>query len=115
MARSLLGTLMNKAPVPYVPSGMSWPWGRTSGTPQMQALETMGSVGTLFSIVSRISQDVAKVRWHLYRTPADARRTYSTSPSPRQEVFRHPALQVWNRPNPFMPGQEFRDRPPRRC
>lgn len=105
--RSLIGTLMAKSPVPYVPAGMSWPWGRTAGTPQMGALEAMGSVGTLFSIVARISQDVAKVSWHLYRSPTDARRTYSTSPRPRQEVMKHPALTLWSRPNPFMTQQAF--------
>jgi HK97 family phage portal protein len=67
----------------------------------------MGSVGTLFAITSRISQDIAGVEWRLYRASADARRTTATTPRPRTEITKHPALQVWNHPNKFMSRQQF--------
>ena len=105
--KSLVGALLNRSPVPYSTRTNGGILGSTGVYNQNQALSSMGSVGTLFSIVSRISQDVASSQWHLYRIPSDARRTYSTSPKPRQEVMKHPALSVFNRPNPHMTRQSF--------
>lgn len=65
---------------------------------QMQA---MGSVGTLFAIVDLMANSVSQVRWRLWRTAP------SGKVEDRVEVTRHLALQVWNKPNPFMPWQEF--------
>lgn len=106
--RSLLGSLANRAPVRYAPRGVPL-FGRQLGGNASASLAAMGSVGTLFSIVSRISQDVASAEWCLYRTSTDARRAYATTPRPRLEVTKHPALQVWNHPNQFMTGQGFRE------
>ncbi|MET8864661.1 phage portal protein [Nonomuraea sp. NPDC004580] len=61
----------------------------------------MGSVGTLFAIVHRTSNATSQVDWKLYRTAA------SGLDEDRQEVTRHAALDIWNRPNPWMPRQEF--------
>jgi HK97 family phage portal protein len=97
---------MNRSPVSYSPRVGSRFGQQLQGNPT-QALNAMGSVGTLFSIVSRISQDVAAAEWCLYRKNTDARRAYATTPRPRQEITRHPALEVWNRPNPFMTHQAF--------
>jgi HK97 family phage portal protein len=67
----------------------------------------MGSVGTLFSIVSRISQATAGAEWCLFRTSTDARRSTATTARPRTEVTKHPALYVWQHPNKFMSQQQF--------
>jgi HK97 family phage portal protein len=100
---SFIRSLLNRTPVAYAPSrvgrGMSSMWGSPSGmTAQMRA---MGSVGTLFSIVNRTSTSTAQVEWHLYRKAKSGRK------EDRVEVTSHAALDLWNRPNPFMPRQEF--------
>ena len=79
----------------------------TIGSDQSRYLNTMGGVGTLFSIVSRISQATAGVEWCLFRTSTDARRSTATTARPRTEVTKHPALQVWQHPNKFMSQQLF--------
>lgn len=103
--RSPLGALArglrNKAPVPYVSRGIrqALPFGgRNDATAQMQA---MGSDGTLFSIVHRTSNATSQVNWNLWRKAA------SGKDEDRQEVTRHLALDIWSKPNPFMPRQEF--------
>lgn len=103
--RSPLGALaravQNKAPVPYVSRGIRYalPFGgRNDATAQMQA---MGSVGTLFSIVHRTSNATSQVNWNLWIKAASGKR------EDRQEVTNHLALDIWQRPNPFMPRQEF--------
>ena len=119
MARTLLGAVLrseNKAPVPYVPrtSGRrSWlPSGMTTGgmTAQMQA---QGQVGTLFAIVDRIITAYSQVEWKLYRVPRDGRRRYdggtTSTQDGRVEVTRHPALDLWHKPNPFFFGGAFRE------
>jgi HK97 family phage portal protein len=100
---SFIRSLLAKSPVAYAPSragrGMASMWGSPSGlAAQMRA---MGSVGTLFSIVNRTSTSTAQVEWHLYRKAKSGRK------EDRVEVTSHAALDLWNRPNPFMPRQEF--------
>lgn len=95
-----LATLANKTPVPYIGRSqlrlpMSAPVGRSA------ELRMMGAVGTLFAIVNRTSNATAQVDWKLYRKAA------SGKPEDRVEITRHAALDLWNRPNPFMPRQEF--------
>lgn len=117
MARTLVGALLrNKAPVPYVPRGTGrrgWlPSAGTTGgmTAQMTA---QGQVGTLFAIVDRIITAYSQVEWKLYRVPRDGRRRYDGGTAgvqdTRIEVTRHPALELWNRPNPFFFGSAFRE------
>ncbi|MFC5834645.1 phage portal protein [Nonomuraea insulae] len=101
--RSLIGgvaSLLNRAPIPY--AGRHRP-----GLPFMQfndseaQLQAMGSVGTLFAIVHRTSNATSQVNWRLWRQAA------SGKAEDRTEVTRHLALDVLNRPNPFMTRQEF--------
>lgn len=101
MARTLLGALLNRAPVdtpvPFASRGQTraLPFLRPAGvTGQMRA---MGSVGTLFSIVNRTSNATAMVDWKLYR------KAKSGMKEDRVEVTSHAALDLWNKPNPFMP------------
>jgi HK97 family phage portal protein len=103
--RSLVGALADglrgKSPVPYVARGAGR-WGaqfyRTDAEAQMRA---MGSVGTLFAIVNRTSNATALVEWKLWR------KAKSGLPEDRTEVTSHAALDLWKKPNPFMPRQEF--------
>lgn len=98
--RSPLRTLLSQAqlPVPFTGRTTSQrAWGRPSG--QVAQMAAMGSVGTLFAIVSRLSNATAQVEWKLYRK--------GTAGGERTEVTAHAALDLWNRPNPFYPQQEF--------
>lgn len=98
--RSPLGSLFNKAPVPFVSRGhVTMPFmHRRDAEAQMRA---MGSVGTLFAIVHRTSNAVAQVEWKLWRTAKSGKE------EDRTEVTSHAALDLWNKPNPYMPQQEF--------
>lgn len=60
-----------------------------------------GAVGTLFAIVNRITNATAQVEWNLWRTAK------SGDKEDRVRVTRHAALDLWRKPNPFMPMQEF--------
>jgi HK97 family phage portal protein len=96
-----IGSLVNRTPVPYVSSRvtLAMPWAHKSGAEaQMRA---MGTVGTLFAIVNRTSNATALVKWKLWRKAASGRA------EDRVEVTAHAALDLWNKPNPFMPRQEF--------
>jgi len=72
-----------------------------------------GISGTLFSIVSLLSESVATPKWHLYKTAKqDGRVRYTTADKgsdQRTEILQHAALQLWNSPNAFHSGFEFRE------
>lgn len=108
--RSLVGSLLNRSLVPYAPrsgSGLrGFGWGR-SGSDMTAALEAMGGNGTLFAIAGRLAQATSSADWCLYRKTTDNRRRYATTPAPRVEITKHPALEVWNNPNPHMTQQLF--------
>ncbi|WP_049562228.1 phage portal protein [Nonomuraea sp. SBT364] len=97
----LARAVTNKAPVPYTSRGARFalPFsGRNDAVSQMQA---MGTVGTLFSIVHRTSNAASQVDWKLWRRAA------SGKDEDRVEQTSHLALDIWRKPNPFMPRQEF--------
>jgi HK97 family phage portal protein len=97
--RSLVGSILDRAPVPYVSKRLSFPMlHRNDAESQMRAY---GAVGTLFATVHRTSADTAKVEWRLWRKAASGKK------EDRTEVTRHAALDLWNRPNPFYTRQEF--------
>ncbi|SFY52054.1 phage portal protein [Streptomyces sp. F-1] len=106
MARTLLGALLNKAstaqtPVPLASRAQSN--GRMFGTGRSAEaqMRAMTATGTLFAIVDRTSNATALVDWKLYRKAKSGRA------EDRTEVTSHAALDLWNRPNQFMPRQEF--------
>src|SRR6266540_3464513 len=103
--RSTLKLLRNTSPVPLTPRGVPrLPlFGRNTATTQLQAY---GSVGTLFSIVHRISESTSQVGWSLYRKTTDGRVRYEGEET-RTQVTRHAALDLWNKPNPWQTRQEF--------
>lgn len=76
-------------------------------------MRTYGRSGTIFAIVSLLQQSAATPRWHLYKKqPQDGRRRYSTGDQgsdQRTEVVNHAALSLWNKPNAFQSGFEFRE------
>lgn len=76
-------------------------------------MRTYAANGTVFSIVSMLARQTAKVGWHLYRQqPIDGRRRYTTGDKgsdQRTEVINHLAISLWNRPNPYMSGYQLRE------
>lgn len=54
-----------------------------------------GSVGTIFSIVSKLANATAQVEWSLYR------KSTTGNPDDREPVVQHPALDLINKPNSF--------------
>jgi HK97 family phage portal protein len=108
---SLLGKVLNRAPVSYVPrtDGIGRALQRVPSSGRQ--LNAMSTTPTLFSIVNRTSTALSAVEWHLYRKQTDARRV---TPMPgqradRTEVIRHAAVDLWNKPNPFMDGSYYRE------
>ncbi|MEU4804322.1 phage portal protein [Actinosynnema sp. NPDC023587] len=106
--RSLFGRLgapVNQPPVPYTQrstrSGLAGLFGGGTSTTKTAALNAYRGVGTLFGIVNRTSNATSQVDWHLYRKAKSGKK------EDRVEVTSHAALDLWNRPNPFMPRQEF--------
>ncbi|MFD8234005.1 phage portal protein [Streptomyces sp. NPDC059696] len=106
MARTLLGALSNAArtatpPVPFASRAQSH--GRFFGSNRSAEgqMRAMSAVSTLFAIVDRTSNATALVDWKLYR------KSKSGKVEDRVEVTSHAALDLWNKPNPFMPRQEF--------
>lgn len=101
--KSLFGgiasALRNNAPVPFIGKQLRIPVIPPTGSEQH--MRSMGSVGTVFSIVNRTSVSTSKACWHLYR------KSPTGDPEKRVEVVRHWALDVWNKPNRFMTRQEF--------
>lgn len=104
--RSLVGSILNKAPISFAPSRSPFGVGNIFQRNNIEAqLAAMGSVGTLFSIVDLLASTTSAVNWHLYRKQDGRGRI--AGPESRKEVFVHAALDVWNKPNPFMTRQEF--------
>jgi HK97 family phage portal protein len=106
--RAATSSTPGNSPIPYATSrGGGLGGGSGSFTEQMG---TQSSVGTVFSIVNRLSTDVASVDWHMHRItgseddecPLDGCDAVGV-----QLVTSHPALVVLNSPNMFYTRQEF--------
>jgi HK97 family phage portal protein len=98
----LVQTFRNDSPVPlasYRTDTISVPI--FGGNDDERYMSAYGAVGTLFAIVNRITNSTAQVQWHLWR------KAKSGLDEDRVEVTRHAALDAWQKPNPFMPRQEF--------
>lgn len=107
MARTMLGAILNRVaspaapPVPFSGRAQSFAFGLGGRRDAQAQMAAMGSVGTLFSIVNRTSNATSQVEWKLWRKAKSGR------DEDRVEVTAHAALDLWNKPNPFMPRQEF--------
>lgn len=78
--------------------GLNMPVPAAQGSEQY--MRAYGAVGTLYAIVSRLSNATSQVRWHLYESTDDP-------DADRPEVKNHLALTVWNKPNKFYTRQAF--------
>lgn len=99
----VMRNLRNGAPIPYSSSRGSLFSNTSSVFSGDRAYDAYGSVGTLFAIVSQISNAVASTEWHLYR------RTSVRDKKRRIEVLNHAFMIVWEKPNPFYTGDLFRE------
>jgi HK97 family phage portal protein len=80
-------------------------------------MEAYASVSTLFAIINKISNSTGSVKWRMYQAEAeDGRRVNAPNPGTertggkelqRTEKVRHPALMLWNKPNPFYTSSLF--------
>lgn len=93
--------ISGKAPVPYAPRWRASPIAAATRQGTARQVHAMGSIGTLFSIVDGLSENVAMTEWKLWR------KAPSGKPEDRVEVTDHLALRVLNNPNPFMTRQEL--------
>jgi HK97 family phage portal protein len=93
--------ISGKAPVPYTPRWRANPIAAATRQGTARQVHAMGSIGTLFSIVDGLSENVAMTEWKLWR------KSPSGKPEDRTEVTDHLALRVLNNPNPFMTRQEL--------
>lgn len=84
-----------------------------SGSNQKEILmRTMGTTGTVFSIVTTLATSVATPEWHLYRKTMDGRVRYTTTDKgsdQRVEIApaKHAAASLWQNPNPFYTTFDF--------
>lgn len=113
--RSLLGPLLNRSPIDFVPrrgyGGDRGIFGRAGTQSQMQA---MGASAALFSIINRTSTATAKPEWHLHKPGTlDSVCEYGKGTEDEcgevgvEHVERHPALVPLARPNNFYTRQEL--------
>lgn len=71
--------------------------GAISSSGQAQQLAAMTSVGWLFATVNRIAQSIAAQEWKLYRKQG----------GDREEIDKHPAIDLWHSANPFITREDF--------
>ena len=116
--RSALRRMRNQMSGPPVPLATNYRRGNVfdlgAGKASRETmLRAYGRSGTVFSIVSLLQQSAASAAWHLYKKqPQDARRRYASTDrgsDQRTEVVQHAALSLWNKPNDFHTGFEFRE------
>lgn len=73
------------------------------GNNRTDQLNQMASVGTLFSIVDRISSSQAQIEWCLYLNARSGKK------EDRIEIDNHLALDLWKKPNDFHTGSMLRE------
>lgn len=105
-----------KPPVPMATYGYrnSLMYNLGAGRANMETyLRAYGRSGTVYSIVSLLAQSAAMTPWRLYKkAPQDGRQRYTTGDrgsDQRTEVIQHAALSLWNKPNDFVTGFEYRE------
>jgi HK97 family phage portal protein len=110
---SSLTGMFNRAPVPYTSrrgQGFRDLMDRVTNDAAAQ-MDAMAANGTLFSIVNRTSTAFARVKWHMHQFPSYKRSDAICSLCEEKGVKlyegSHPAMDVWNEPNPFYTQMEF--------
>lgn len=113
--RSLLGPLLNRAPIEYAAPGdvRRGSSGWFSGNSQSAHLDAMSASATLFAVVNRTTTATAKQDWHLHKPAPGQTCEYGQGTEDEcgevgvTQVEKHPALVVLNKPNPFYTRQEL--------
>ena len=100
--KSILGAILDRAPVPYVRDSVFLPVEGNADRSMELHLSAMEAQSTLFAIIDRLATSVASTEWSLWRGD----RNLATHEGGTQ-VTRHPALEVWEKPNPFLTRPEF--------
>ncbi len=100
--KSIVGSLLDRAPVPFVRDSVFLPVEGNADRSMELHLSAMEAQSTLFAIVDRLATSVAATEWSLWRGD----RNLATHEGGTR-VTRHPALVVWNKPNPFLTRPEF--------
>jgi len=91
----------NASPVPLTTS-FAGGFGRMMGSAGTESqLRAMGGVGTLYSVVNKITTATAAVDWHLYREAK------SGLEEDREEVTSHACIDLVQRPNPHQTRSEL--------
>jgi HK97 family phage portal protein len=98
--RSLIGSLVNRAPVALSATRGSVAFSGYGGA-KSTLLGAMGANGTLYNIVSSIAGGTSRVDWHLYR------KAKSGKEEDRKEITSHLALDRWNNPNPYFTNRLY--------
>lgn len=114
MPKSLIRSLANMTHTIPFQSPNIGRGGILTGGPsdKLAQIQALGSTGTLYSIVQLLSTGVSAHSWSMYQKQIDGRRRYARTDvgsDQRPEVTVHPALDLWNRPNDFWDGEEFRE------
>src|SRR5690348_3666079 len=106
MAKSWVKQLSNQgSPVPYVARNITNATSLSLQNPVESYMRAYQKSGTVYGVVSLLAKSTAFPEWRLYRKNSDNRVRYSTSDTgsdQRVEVIQHQALNVLNKPNPFM-------------
>ncbi len=102
--RSLVGSLVNArraapATVRRASTAVSSFFGADNDRARLMG--AMAEVGTVYAIVDRIVSGMSSVEWHLYR------RAKSGKDEDRIEITSHAALDLLNKPNPFMTRKQM--------
>lgn len=102
--RTLVGPVRNRS-VPLAPRTQTTSFSLFgTGSGKTVELEVQSQVSTLFTIVGSLANSTASVDWHLYKKPGPIQ---SRKGAERDEISKHLALDLWNKPNAFMPRNEF--------
>ena len=100
--------LRAQAPVPYASryqaTGLMNLFSRGRQMNNSEELEQYGESGTLFGIVSKLASTTSLVKWRLYESAASGMEEDRVEIT---DVSRNAALKIQQRPNQFMPWQEF--------
>ncbi len=100
--KSIIGAILDRAPVPFVRDSVFLPVEGNANRSMELHLSVMEAQSTLFAIVDRLATSVAATEWSLWRGDRNLATHEGGS-----RVTRHPALVVWNRPNPFLTRPEL--------
>ena len=102
--KSLIGAVLDRLPVDYSRGDTIFQAPASTPSGMTADLGAMEAQATIFAMVDMNATTGAAVRWHLYRSAS------SGDPEDRTKVTgRHPAKDLWNRPNDYTTGAEFRE------